>query len=757
VLAYSPDGKTLASAGIDGTIRFWETTSGKEQRVIHAHKGEVRSLAYSPDGKLLASAGTDGVLQLWEAKSGRAVQTLRRGKHWINAVAFSGDGKLLAAGDDSPQLRIWDHSSKSEPRVIDIGHSVQGVVFTRDGKYLCVGGSEGEGVELWSVADARKVRKFAAWPNSFSPTSDGSAVLVADHDHPLALYSLDSGERLRFLKDQDAEVRPRLAVASASATGPSLAVGCADGYVRVFSAETARQVWSAQGRQGSIRAITFSPDGRSVASAGAEGSILIWDATTSDLRFPARSHSTAIISIGLSPDGKTVASVSRDGSLRTWQADRGKGISVLPNSPSDSSSVTYSPDGKLLVIGRRMGDIELRDAITGKLLRTLKGHQGTVTSLGFTRDGKQLGSGGWDRTIRLWDVATGEARANLSGLGTGRISSLAVSSDGRTLLLADGSVAPRLMDKAGKVLAEFEGPDGGCLAVALSPDGHVAASGGRDNMVRLWEVVSSQQRRALGGGGGFVHSLSWSVDGRFLASGHADGRVRLWDARSGLRLRELGAVDSHRGPVLALSFSADGKRLVSGSADTTGIVWDLSSIGPTPRPEPLKLSGDRLSGLWENLASIDAATAGEALQTLARAAEQSVALLGEKILPVREETVRKLLKDLDSPRFSVRDRASLDLIALGRFIEPVLRAELRNKPTLEMRRRIVEILKIISAEERSPDELRALRGLELLEMIGTADAKKLLQELAAGAPLCDLTREAKAVLQRLSSRSKDMP
>jgi hypothetical protein len=463
------------------------------------------------------------------------------------------------------------------------------------------------------------------------------------------------------------------------------------------------------------------------------------------------------VSIGLSPDGKTVATTARDGALRLWKAEKGEEIAGPADLPSDCFSVAHSPDGKLLVIGRRAGEIQLRDRSTGKVIRTLRGHQGAVLSLAFTRDGKQLGSGGWDRSVRLWDVSTGEERANLGGLGTGRIVSLAVSTDGRKVLLADGSASPRVLDATGKLLAEFEGPDGGCLAVALSPSGRVAACGGRDNMVRLWEVLSSQQRRALGGGGGHVHSVSWSVDGRFLASGHADGRVRLWDARTGLRLRELGERDGHHGPVLALAFSGDGKQLVSGSADTTGLVWDLTTLGTAPRPEPLKISADRLAGLWGNLASADAATAGEALQTLARAPDQSVALLREKVRPVREEDLRKLLKDLDSQKFVVRDRASLDLIALGRFIEPALRAELRNKPTLEMRRRILEILKIITEEERSPEEIRPLRGLELLEMIGTADAKKLLQELAGGAPLCNLTREAKAVLDRLSDRNKDAP
>src|SRR5205814_7077014 len=127
--------------------------------------------------------------------------------------------------------------------------------------------------------------------------------------------------------------------------------------------------------------------------------------------------------------------------------------------------------------------------------------------------------------------------------------------------------------------------------------------------------------------------------------------------------------------------------------------------------------------------------------TLARAPEQSLDLLRKNVRVVSEEDVRKLLRDLDSQKFTVRDRASLDLIALGRFIEPILREELRGKPTLEMRRRMAEILKLITEEGRSPEETRVLRALELLEMLGTPAAKKLLQELAGGATRWDVTRE----------------
>jgi hypothetical protein len=291
---------------------------------------------------------------------------------------------------------------------------------------------------------------------------------------------------------------------------------------------------------------------------------------------------------------------------------------------------------------------------------------------------------------------------------------------------------------------KLEGHSGGCLTVAFAPSGRVAVSGGRDGVVRVWEVASGKERKALPGGS-WTHSVAWTADGSLLASGHADGRVCVWDGRSGLRLREL---KGHRGAVLALAFSRDGKRLVSGSGDTTGMVWDVAGL--RTRSEPIQLSEAKLKSLWADLISAEGSVAAEALQTLARSPEQAAALVRERIKPVREDDVTRLIKDLDSPRYAVRQRAIRHLVSVGRSVERRLWQELKAKPSLEVRRRLEEILAAISNQERHPEEVRTYRSIELLEMIGTGAAKDMLKELAGGAEGYDLTREAKMTLERMN-------
>jgi len=170
------------------------------------------------------------------------------------------------------------------------------------------------------------------------------------------------------------------------------------------------------------------------------------------------------------------------------------------------------------------------------------------------------------------------------------------------------------------------------------------------------------------------------------------------------------------------------------------------------RTEVLKLSEKELDSLWKDLAADDAPAAAGAVQKLARAAPQSIPLLSKNLKPVSKEELAQLLRDLDSPRFTTRDKAMQRLSALGKFIEPALIRAMRDQPTLEVRARVEILLSKIEAKGRSPEEMQALRALEVLEMIGTAEARKVLEGLARGAEDCDLTREAKAALARLAQR-----
>jgi hypothetical protein len=202
----------------------------------------------------------------------------------------------------------------------------------------------------------------------------------------------------------------------------------------------------------------------------------------------------------------------------------------------------------------------------------------------------------------------------------------------------------------------------------------------------------------------------------------------------------------------SVAFSPDVKMLASGNADTTVIIWDVT--GQPVTGQSSTQSAERLPMLWDDLASNDAAKAFDAIGHLTALPEQTVPLLNERLkpAPVRADPrqVRRLIADLDSERFEVRQSALEELRRLGEQAEPALWEALSNKPSLEARKRIDELLEGVRALRAMPERLRELRSVEVLEHIGTPSARQLLRTLAEGAPAARLTREAKAALDRLS-------
>jgi len=624
---------------------------------------------------------------------------------------------------------------------------VQGVGFLRDGT-LAVGAANDEGVTMWKTTGEKLVR-LKGWPQSFSAVSDGTLIAIADYNNPSTLHDLRTGKQVRTLApaEEDRDDVPRMPCLAWSPDGRTVAAACAGGQVRLWNAADGKLRRVLRAHSGEVKAVAFSPDGKTLASAGEDRTIRLWDATTGKEMTSSGGHRGAVASAALSPDGKTLATAGQDGSLRLWEASTGKEIERI-EVEGTLDSVAFSPDGKLLATGGSKGEVHLRDAATGRERQTLPGHRGKVTCLAFTRDGRSLVSGGHDRTLKLWDLRTGKLVHTAGGWANSRIESFAISPDASRVLAADRAVPLRMVEMAtGGEVERFAGHPGGSVAVAFAPTGRLAVSGGREPLLRVWEVSSGKQRRELGGYPGWVTAVAWSPEGAVLASGHDDGKVHLWDSLSGKELQELSG---HLGPVRSLSFSADGGRLVSAGDDTTALVWDVASAIRAGATEVLKLSETELNSLWKDLATDDAAA--RAVQKLARAAPQSLPLMSKHLKPVSKEELAQLLRDLDSPRFATRDKAMQRLSALGKFIEPALVRAMREQPTLEVRARVEILLSKLESKGRSPEEMQALRALEVLEMIGTAEARKVLEGLTRGADDCDLTKEAKAALERLSRR-----
>jgi hypothetical protein len=275
--------------------------------------------------------------------------------------------------------------------------------------------------------------------------------------------------------------------------------------------------------------------------------------------------------------------------------------------------------------------------------------------------------------------------------------------------------------------------------------------------IHLWDIATGKELHRFGrSSSGYGPVVAFSPDGRTLVTADEDNRIRLWEVASGgERLRLAG----HTGRVGSLLFAAHGRTLISTSSDTTALVWDLTGLrGQAPAADGKRTSRD-LEDLWNALAGANAATAYQALWSLTGAPREAVAFLRERLRrvePPEEKTLTKLVLDLDSPVFATRQRASAELSRLDRLAEPALRKALTGQPSSEMKQRVQQLLGQMELI-LSGVQLRQLRAVEVLEQIGTPEARQVLQTLAQGAPEARLTQEAKASLDRLAKRAVAMP
>jgi WD40 repeat protein len=464
-----------------------------------------------------------------------------------------------------------------------------------------------------------------------------------------------------------------------------------------------------------------------------------------------------VFAVAFSPDGKTLAAASWDGVIRLWDVATGKELRRWERQNGWIKSLAFSPDGLILAAPGPEVDISLWETATGELQRRLRGHQRGYEPMriAFSPDGKVLASKGPDKTFRLWDVATGREVFRIAQQGyTDAV--VAFSPDGKTVAtVTNNTTVSRWEVATGKDLQPFTKPEHDVKALAFSPDGKVlAGSGGA--MLRLWEATTGKELATLLD---FSYStgtsLAFAPDGKSLARAGGDETIRVWELASRRERCRFQGVE--RGEV-CLAYSPDGRVLASGSTDLSVLLWDVTGRLRDGRLQPLSLSPDELQTLWADLASDDAPKAHGALWKLVAAAPQSVPFLKQQLPPVRPaDPVRtaQLLRDLDNDQFAVRTRARQELARLGESAEPPLRAALRGKPSLEKRRSVEQLLDRLA--ERWSKQMRVVRALEVLEHIGTAEARQVLAELARGAPAARLTEEAQASMERLAKRQAAVP
>jgi len=615
-IAYSPDGKYLATAGQGHDLLLLDAVSGEVVRTFRGHGSPVVAVAFRPDGRRLASGSLEvdegkGELMVWDVADRREVFTAPGSHGGVSALAFSPDGARLAAAEgnlrsDQPaDVHLLDAATGAVVRTLcGPAPRVNGVAFSPDGHTLVAGGTPSRApsrmpaghVKAWEADTGEELLPFVGHhlgisALAFSP--DGSRLAAASWDHSARVWDVATRRPVATYYGHDAA----LGSIAFSPDGRHVASAGLDRTIHIWDAATRQRERILLGHRGAVFGLAYAPDGRRLASCAfiwgrePDGELKVWDLTDEQAFRSRRAHSKLLFGLALSADDRRLASAGFDGVIRLWDADTLRELPGQHSYPHEQNTVALSPDGTLLASRAMDKKLTLWDVGTGRVVHTLGGPVAVLRAVAFSPDGRLLAADTRDNVfkegageIAVWDLAAEEKVVTLQGR------SVAFSPDGRRLAFGNGNaVTVRDLDSGRDVLT-LAGHTAEVLAVAFDRDGGRIASGGRDRTVCLWDAATGQSLGELRGHTGPVWGLAFHPGGRRLASASMDavqggkGEVILWEPATGR------AVLSLPGNV-AVAFSADGARLFAASADRY-LTSDVRIFDTRPPQEGRAASGE---------------------------------------------------------------------------------------------------------------------------------------------------------------------
>lgn len=717
----------------------------------------MNDLAFSADGRMVASAGDDGLVRLWMVATGCEIRRFPCPEQVVRAVALCPKGRLLACSWGSgseQQIGLFDlMTGKERCRLAEEGASALSLAFLPDGKRLVSTGFGGSR-RIWDVDEALTKQETRN-----SATSPGQEGVIGGHPPP--------GKRV----EGRGEAADRCAAHTAD--GRLVARRADSGVVQLWEVEGNKLLRSFDSGMQEVRHVALSPDSCVVAAGGEGGDVLLWDASTGRLRSRLGGHCFGTGALTFSPDGKTLATASWK-VVRLW--DVASGCELLSSGEGHQAAVRFvslSEDGRTLITGDD-GTTAVWDVASGRLRQRIGDFSRRCRPLLFTADGKNLvtESGGqqivtprgyssaptsqtfwvltdgrysagrkrqqldWNeavcvspdlRTIFTWfgrgdnpslgfvharEVGGTESLRTLAetggrdGLvGRGWASRVAaVSADGKFVALADwfqwawtAQESLGVWDvRTGKPrrLAPFREAKEGARVVclALSADGARLAAGWTDGVIEQWDTSTGRALPLLEGHRDSVNGLAISPDGRTLASVGADGTLRLWETAT--------CQERHRfeggAAMTSVGFGDGGRVVVSGAADTTATLW---AVWPATRCAAIWSEEER-DTLWDDLGSDDAATAFRAARALAERPEQAAPLIRSRLLAFAAVEVKQ----------TGRLQRAREWLTTT-----MQRCGLRETPEAAL----------------TTEQLRAMRAAEALEHCASSEAREVLRALEA--------------------------
>lgn len=797
-LAVSADGKLAVAVNgnhVLGATRVFDLVTGRVLYNLGRGEGAwIEASAISPDGRTIITK-QDFIVRVRDAATGAELRKidLPRANSWSGNewVAFTPDGKAIAVTSQGDTIHLIDFESGKLVRNFSNANpesslgpgwtGVLGIAFSPDGKQIASGGFVNDRgsyfARLWDVESGKELRRFMHGKTSYGIPSlafstDGKTLATRSHDGRLRLFDVETGkERKTFPADGGGR---RLGTVVFSPDGKTVAA--AGDSLRLYDVASGEERLRIDRKQAT--GLVFTDGGKTLTGA-VMGAIYRWDTATGKALTPEAGDSV-VEQVLVTADGSRVVTRGQDGDAHIWDGTSGKHLRAV--NAAWQRGIALSPDGGFLVwpvedrhvkytdpqsrgsifYGSRL---RLYDIVADQFVDRYASFQGDAHDLTFTEGGKKLVTVDHrNGMVRVWDVASGKEERSFQAVPKAEskqehhVWRTALTHDGKTLAVAydparEGDV-DRLGMRSEPHLVRLWDMEGGqlrhtldahrwyVLDMAFSRDGRLLATASERGRVFVWDAATGKRVAALPDGlSTAATAVAFSRDGRFLATALAEGAIRVWEVATWTVRNDF---TGHRDRATALTF-APGGQLLSGGLDTTVLAWDM-------RP-PRVAATVPLERAWNDLTVRDAAAALKAEARFLASPAAAVKLLADKMqpaAPLDPKRMRGLLADLGSDDFDVRETATQAIRGLDRQAIPYLEQALKSADSLEVRRRIERILEPLRAAI-SPGDLRQMRAVLVLEVLGDAASKSLLQQWAAGPKGAQLTVEASAALQRLGT------
>ncbi len=766
-IAYSPDGRTLASVAVRN-LRLWDAATGRELHVFEdrSESGRPVTVAFSPDGKQLA-IGWQRTTTLHEVESGRLVRTCDL-PPTVVSLAFSSDGQTLAAASTNGTISFVSPETGKPVAKEQSARATRLRFLPQDGRIAVL--EQGRYVRVRSVQDGSVVWDTSKLApdgvrirfTSMDVSRDGRFLVTGGASRSVRVWDLAESKLHREFNGGNSNVYG----VAISPDGKTVASGGSDKTLRVWDVESGNQRLEARGHQGYVVSVAFSPDGSTIATGGRshgnlyDRTIRLWDAVTGKPKLPSLGLELPIESVALSPDGQTLATGSADTSLSLWDFPTQKLLRQWrPVQSTAFTQVAFSPDGNLLAT-TSTDRVVLREPRTGESLKELPIVGAQIRCVRFSPDGKLLAASDSRGRIVLCDVP--ELRVLHTMQGRGDTWCLDFTPDGKSLAAASINRRTQLWNVAdGKLLIEFPEQQRSVRGMAISPDGRILATGAIDESILVRELASGQIIKRLNCAAG-VRALVFLPDSRTLIAGNQHNQVFVWDVANTANGDHLHQFNGRHGAwVSAMACSADGRTLISSSSDATALVWDLQTALSKRSELAATESADEQDVLWQSLAGVSAARAERAYWQLVGGDDRTVASFERRLQPTQPnddalERVPQLIAELDDADFKVREAAHRQLEELGPRIRPEVETALANTDSFEPRKRLRRILKALDRRHTGTladaTLLRKVRAVSILQHIATPSALALLQQLAERSTEAPVAEQAAFAAERLSRR-----